>query len=309
MTGRIGRVGRFIIAAAAAALAAPAFAEPAAFASPDAAVDAIIAALGARDRAALIAVFGPEAEDVALSGEDARDRETWRSFLEAYKAMHRVAIDETGASATLFIGTDQWPFPAPIVKGDDGRWRFDAEAAREEVLARRIGENELDVIELLGGYVRAQQQFRLTDFDDDGVMEFASAVISDPGERNGLYWPPEEGAPDSPIGDFMARAADSGYNLDGEDRPPDPYLGYYFKVLTAQGPEAPGGAYDFRVNGNMVAGHALFAFPADYGASGIMSFMVGESGTVYEADLGEETLEAAAAVDRFVPDDAWTPVD
>lgn len=298
-----------LLVAASTLAASAALADPAAYNSPEAAVDAIIAALDARDADALVAVFGPDARDVALSGDITRDRETWGTFLRAYQEMHRLALNETGDGATLLIGADQWAFPAPLEKGDDGMWRFDPEAAREDVLERRIGNNELDVMALLPGYDRAQMAYRQADHDGDGVREFAAAILSAPGERNGLYWSAEEGEPESPIGDFVARAAASGYSIDGTDETPEPYLGYYFTILDGQGPDAPGGAYAYAINGNMVAGHAMLAFPAAYGETGIMSFMIGENGQIFEADLGEDTLERAAAITLFVPDAGWSPVD
>ncbi len=284
----------------------PALAAPQSFATPEAAVDAVIAALDATDKDALIAVFGPESEDVILTGDDAQDRDTWGEFLSNYRKLHRIEVD--GDTATLEIGTDLWPFPAPLVK-DAGGWHFDGDAAREEVTLRRIGENELDVIDLLRGYVRAQAAYRAEDPDNDGLRTFASAIISDAGTRDGLYWPDEPGAPESPIGDFMARAAAGGYNVDGTDVDPEPYLGYYYHILTKQGPHAPGGAMDYMVDGHMVAGHALIAFPSDYGDTGVMSFMVSENGTVYEADLGDDTLTVAAAIDSYDPGDGWSPVE
>jgi hypothetical protein len=221
--------------------------------------------------------------------------------------LHEIVDDGTGAIAKLEMGPDLWPFPAAIVK-DGAGWHFDAESARDEVLMRRIGQNELDVIDLLHGYVTAQATYRATDPDGDGLRTFADAIISDAGQRDGLYWPDEPDAPVSPIGDFMARAAADGYNFDGTDQEPDPYLGYYYRVLTRQGESAPGGAMDYMVGGHMVAGHALIAVPADYGDTGIMSFMVGEDDVVYEADLGEDTLNVAAAIDSFNPGDGWAPV-
>jgi hypothetical protein len=295
-------------AAASALLAAsvgPGRAEPAAFPSPEAAAEAVAAALEARDRAALIAIFGPENEDVILTGDDAADREAWGEFLDSYRQMRRIAVE--GETATLFVGRDQWPFPAPLVEGAAG-WSFDAVAAREEVLLRRIGQNELDVIDVLRRYVRAQAAYRASDPDGDGVRTFAAGVLSAPGTRDGLYWPPEPGAPASPIGDFMARAAADGYSLDGQDADPEPFHGYYFRVLTRQGPAAPGGALDYMVDGRMMAGHAMLAFPSAYGDTGIMSFMVAENGVVYEADLGEDTLAVAAAIEAFDPGDGWEPV-
>jgi hypothetical protein len=281
-------------------------AAPQYFESPDAAAEAVVSALEARDRDGLIAVFGPENEDVILSGDDAEDRDDWRGFLRAYRALHRMA-PESEDRVILQIGRDLWPFPAPLVRGEEG-WYFDAAAAREEVLLRRIGENELDVIELMRGYVEAQAAFRALDPDGDGLRTFAAGVLSSPGTRDGLYWPPEPGAPESPVGDFMARAAADGYNLDGTDAEPDPYLGYYFRVLTRQGSAAPGGALDYMVGGHMLAGHALLAFPAAYGESGIMSFMVGEAGVIWEADLGEDTLAVAGAIEAFDPGEGWVPV-
>jgi len=293
---------------AAGLLAAPlaAVAEPTAYPSPEAAVAAVIAALDARDRDALIAVFGPENEDVALTGDAEQDREIWSEFLAGYREFH--SIEDQGDRATLYIGRDRWPFPAEITPVPAG-WAFDAAGAREEVRLRRIGANELDVIALLHGYVRAQAAYRASDADGDGLPSFAAGVLSSPGTRDGLYWPPEPGAPESPVGDFMARAAADGYSLDGGDVEAEPYLGYYFRVLQKQGPAAPGGALDYLVGGRMLAGHALLAFPADYGETGIMTFLIGEAGTVYEADLGKDTLDLAGAIDTFDLGEGWTPVE
>ena len=253
-------------------------------------------------------IFGSENEVVIFSGDDAEDREVWSDFLSEYNEMNRVAVSDDGESATLYIGRDLWPFPASIVASDAG-WSFDAESAREEVLYRRIGRNELDVIELLDGYVRAQEAYRAADPDGDGVPGYASGILSTPGTRDGLYWPSEPGVPDSPIGDFLARAAADGYNVGDVDSDPDPYFGYYYRVLAKQGASAPGGAMDYAINGHMVAGHAMLAFPSNYGDTGIMSFMVGAAGVVYEADLGEDTHEIAGVIDSFDPGEAWVPVD
>ena len=282
-------------------------AEPAVFEGPEAAVSALVAALEARDRDALIEVFGPENEDVALTGGPEEDRAIWAEFMDDYRTLNRMEIDN-GERATLYIGRDLWPFPADIVAVDGG-WSFDAAGAREEVRLRRIGLNELDVIDLLHGYVRAQAAYRRSNPDGDGLPSFAAGILSSPGTRDGLYWPPEPGAPESPVGDFMARAAADGYGFEGVDVEPDPYLGYYYRVLRKQGPSAPGGAVNYVVDGRMLAGHALLAFPADYGGSGIMSFMVGEAGVIYEADLGEDTLSVADAIDVFDPGEAWSQVE
>ena len=289
-----------------ATMSSVALATPQSFESPEAAVDAVVAALEAIDREALLAIFGAENEDVILTGDDAEDTETWREFLTEYRQLHRIGTDAD--SATLFIGRTLWPFPVTLERGEAG-WSFDAEAARDEILLRRIGANELDVIALLEGYVRVQSEYRASDPDGDGMPSFASAILSDAGARNGLYWPPEPGAPESPIGDFMARAAAEGYEVDGEAIEAEPYLGYYYRVLTRQGEAAPGGALNYMVDGRMVAGHALLAFPAAYGETGVMSFMVGERGMVYEADLGPETLEVADAIEAFDPTESWSVVD
>jgi len=282
-------------------------AAPQSFATPEEAVASVISALEARDRDGLIAVFGAENEDVILSGDPQRDVDDWTAFFTAYKAMNRVAVE--GASARLYVGNDQWPMPIPLVQGGDGKWTWDAAAGREEMHDERIGRNELDVIELMKGYVRVQARFRQTDYDGDGVMEFAASILSDAGTRDGLYWPSADGVPESPLGDFVARATAIGYSIDGKDQDPEPYLGYYYKLLTKQGAGAPGGAMDYMVNGNMLAGHALLAFPADYGDSGIMSFLVGENGVVYEKDLGDGTIEAAGAIDAYDPADGWAKVE
>jgi len=202
-----------LLASAAPVIAA---AEPQSFATPDAAADAVIAALKARDPQALLAVFGPESSDVIFTGDEAEDREDWRGFLDSYEAMHRIAVEKTeaGERATIYIGRDQWPFPIEIVAAD-GQWRFDADGAREEVLLRRIGQNELDVIDLMHGYVRAQAAYRSENPDGDGLPSFASTILSSDGKHDGLYWDAAPGEPESPIGDFMARAAADGYQVDG----------------------------------------------------------------------------------------------
>lgn len=284
---------------------AAAWAAPEVFDSPDAAAAAVAGAIEAQDATKLIAIFGKENEDVVLTGNHGDDRETWRAFLDNYRTFHRVDTDANG-EATLYIGRDLWPFPAPIVRSGTG-WSFDAASAREEVRLRRIGQNELDVIDLMRKYVRAQATYRAED-PDGGLPAFAQSILSSPGKRDGLYWPPDPDAPQSPIGDFMARAAADGYNLDGTDEAPEPYLGYYYRILTKQGPEAPGGALDYKINGHMVAGHALLAYPADYGETGVMSFLVGEAGNVYQSDLGPETLKIAGAIESFNPGKGWTVV-
>jgi hypothetical protein len=281
-----------------------AFAEPATYPTPEAATEAFVTALQARDRAALLAIFGPESEDIISSGDPDQDAEARDQFLAEYGTFHQI-VPAGDNRVELQIGRSLWAFPVAMTKSDAG-WSFDAVAARDEILARRIGMNELDVIELMQRAVAVQSAFRQTDYDGDGVMEFASSILSTPGQRDGLYWPPEEGTPESPIGAFMAQAAADGISIDGVDQAPVPFLGYFFRILTRQGEAAPGGAYDYMVNGNMVAGHALLAYPAEPGDTGVMSFMMGESGQIYEANLGEATLEVAGGIDSFNPTEGWT---
>lgn len=274
------------------------------FPTPEAAVDAILDALHARSAEDLIAVFGAEAEGVILTGEAPRDRAAWGEFLDMYDDGNFINIIY-GDTAVLFIGEDNWSFPAPMRLGDDGLWAFDVEEAREEILTRRIGRNELEVIEIMHGYVQAQTEYRSQDFDGDGVKEFASNILSSPGQKDGLYWPGK----DSPVGDFVAQAAADGYSIDGTDHDPVPYAGYYYRLLNSQGEDAPGGAMDYIINGHQVAGHGLVAAPASYGDTGIMTFMVSENGIVMEADLGEDTLEKLVGITSYNLGEDWAPAE
>lgn len=279
----------------------PVSAEPARYASPFDALEGLISALQIGDGKAVLTVFGPENKELMSSGDADRDAQNRASVLALYGEGYRMEPQEDG-SVVFALGADGWPFPVPLKRGEQG-WAFDAEAGRAEVNNRTIGLNEIDVIDLLDAYVGVQTGFRQVDQDGDGVMEFARQIISSAEQRDGLFWPDTE----SPVGEQLARASASGFNDGQSDRPPEPYLGYYFKILTRQGDNAPGGAMDYLVNGNMVAGHALLAVPADYGASGVHSFMVSENGVILQAVLGEETLEIAAEMDAFDPGADWAP--
>ncbi|MHA3979665.1 DUF2950 domain-containing protein [Halovulum sp. GXIMD14794] len=279
--------------------------DAASYASPDEAVASLASALETAEVGPLLEVFGADAEDMVQSGEGPEDREDWADLLSLIQGGHAFEEQEDG-SLVLSLGDDDWPFAVPLAKNDDGSWSFDTEAGRDEVFARRIGMNELDTIEILEGYVDVQAEFRLVDHDSDGVMEFAMHILSSsPEARDGLYWPGD----DSPIGDFVASAAAEGYEIDGEAQEPQPYNGYLFRMLHAQGASAPGGAYDYVVNGNQVAGHALVAYPAIYGETGVSTFIVSEAGVVYEADLGEETADLAFDMTSFDPGEGWSPVE
>jgi hypothetical protein len=282
--------------------AGPLWAEPANYATPFDALEGMISALQATDRTAVLTVFGPENEDLISGGDLTEDANNRIALLGLYREGYRLEPQEDG-SVVFAFGADGWPFPVPLVRGTEG-WSFDAEAGHQEVVDRALGLNEIEVMDLLEAYVDVQADFRRADHDGDGVMEFARQIISSAETRDGLFWPGQ----DSPLGERLARASESGFNDGTQDRAPEPYLGYYFRILTSQGDAAPGGALAYLVNGNMVAGHAILAVPAAFGETGVHSFMVSENGVILEADLGEDTLEIAATIEAFDPGSDWTPV-
>lgn len=278
---------------------------PMRFESPDAAAMALIEASADEGRDALYGVLGSDL-DALVSGDPVADAADRQRFLElARQAAH--IEDETEDSAILVIGPEDWPFPIPLAKDDDG-WYFDTAAGMEEVLDRRIGLNELHAIATARAFVDAQMEYAAADPDGDGVRAFAGRLWSAEGSKDGLYWPTEAGEPESPMGPLVAQAVDEGYGIREQGEQPRPYHGYYFKILTAQGPGAPGGAMSYMDGGHLTGGVALLAWPATYGNSGIMSFQVNQRGMVYEADLGEATATVAAAMDAFNPDEDWEPV-
>ncbi|MDK3072500.1 DUF2950 family protein [Sedimentitalea sp. JM2-8] len=278
-------------------------AEPAIYGSPTDTVMAFMDALNASDQEALLTVFGPENRDLLLSGDSVEDRINRIAILTMYREGYRLEPQDDG-SVVLALGEDGWPFPVPIARTGDG-WGFDADAGYAEVTAREIGGNELDVIDLLDAYGDVQMAFRLVDQDGDGVMEFARRIISSAEDRDGLFWPGQN----SPMGANLARASVFGYNDGVEDRSPEPFGGYYFRILEGQTDAAPGGAMSYLVNDQMVGGHALLAVPANYGESGVHSFMVSENGVILQADLGENTLELAADMTLYDPTGDWSPVE
>ncbi|MEP2031176.1 MAG: DUF2950 domain-containing protein [Paracoccaceae bacterium] len=285
-------------------ISGPIAAEPATYATPQDAVEAMMTALTAGEREAVQIVFGPEAQDFMSTGDDREDRHNRDTILAMYSEGFRMIPQEDG-SVVLALGANGWPFPIPIGRTGD-TWAFDVVAGREEVRDREIGLNELEIIDLLEAYVDVQAAYRLVDHDGDGVMEFARQIISSsPTARDGLFWP----EPDSPLGELFARASVDGYSNGEEDFDPEPYLGYYFRILTEQTDAAPGGPMNYLVNDNMVGGHALLAVPADFGVTGITSFMVSENGIVLESILGEETLEIAAPMAAYDPTEEWVPVE
>jgi hypothetical protein len=281
---------------------ADALAEPQAFGSPEAAAQALRDALEAQDGEALRAIFGPEYADDLIGSDIAIVQEEMRETLEAMRATTALLPDADG-SVILTIGRQAYPFPVPIVREGDS-WYFDSAAGLEEVLDRRIGENELAAIEALRAYVQAQVDYASVDRDGDQVLEYAQRVISTAGQRDGLYWASAPGEPVSPFGPFIAEIS---MLLEGKELG-DPYRGYYYRVLKGQTEHAPGGAYEYVINGNMIAGFAMLAWPAEYGETGVMTFQVSHQGDVLEADLGPETAEIAAVIDAYDPDVSWTEV-
>lgn len=280
-------------------------ADPGQYQTPQDALEAMMSALRNADKAAVLEVFGAEAEDYLSDGDPAEDQLNRLALLGLYQEGYRFEPQDDG-SVMVALGADGWLFPVPIDKLKGGSWAFDNEAGREEVRLRQIGANELEIIDLLNAYVGIQSTFRQSDMDGDGVMEFAQRIISSSSEaRDGLFWPEE----DTLLGELFARAAATGYNDGTSDQPPEPFFGYYFRVLTGQTDAAPGGAMEYVINGNMVGGHALLAVPAVYGETGVHSFMVSENGAVLEAVLGEDTLTIAADMFAYDPTDNWVSVN
>ena len=271
--------------------------------TPQAAVDALVAAAKADDEKAGLAVFGKAGEDIISSGDKVSDDAIRKRFVESYDAKHQIAMDGD-AKATLVIGQNDYPFPVPLVR-KAGLWSFDTEAGRREVLVRRIGRNELNAIQTSLAYVDAQDEYAAKD-RGAGVGVYAQRLVSEPDKKNGLYWPTAAGEEESPLGELFAAASKQGYRA-GEGR--TPYHGYYYKILTKQGPSAPGGAHDYVVNGKMIGGFALVAYPAEYRNSGVMTFLVNYDGTVYQKDLGRDTTALAEEMTAYNPDKTWTKAD
>jgi hypothetical protein len=273
-----------------------------AFDTPQHAAEALIDAAHRFDRRALEELFGPAFNDLVLSGEEAQDRRRAGEFVAKAGEKTSVSVDpENRKRALLLVGTEDWPFPIPIVKRGV-RWSFDAEAGRQEILYRRIGANERDAIAICRGYVDAQHEYALQKREGYNVNQYAQRIVSTPGTQDGLAWQTADGTWEGPVGEAIARAIEQGYGR-GE-----PYHGYFFKVLKGQGPAAPLGQLDFVVNGAMIGGFALAAAPADYGVTGVQTFIVSHDGVVYQQDLGEVSLEEFEKMELFNPDEPWTPV-
>jgi len=294
------------VCAVCAALAPPARAaatKQQTYATPEAAVEALVAALKSGDTKSVLAVLGADAKPILDSGDAVADRAARENFISLFDAAH--SFDKTDDSkAILDVGTDKWPFPIPLVK-TDGSWRFDTAAGKKEVLARRIGRNELATIQVCLAFVDAQREYFALSPQGDKLHYYAQLFISTKGKRDGLFWETTDTETPSPLGPLVARARGEGYRAGGK---PIPYHGYYFRILKGQGPSAQGGAYDYVVRGKMIGGFALVAYPAEYGNSGIMTFMVNQDGVVFEKDLGRDTAARARAITKFDPDSSWTKV-
>ena len=268
------------------------------FASPEAAGSALFEAAKAGDQNALMAVFGPDGKDLLFSGDAVKDKNTAQRFVDGYSRMHRWGKNQAGREI-LYLGADNFPFPIPLDQNAQGQWAFNTAAGKDEVLARRIGDGELTAIGVLTEIVGAQHEY----FNQ--AHQYAQKFVSDEGQRDGLYWPAAEGQRPSPLGPLADVAKALGYSRSDK---PQPFNGYYYRILTQQGDSARGGARDYMANGKLSGGFAVVAYPAKHGDSGIMTFLVGKDGVVYQKDLGEKTAEAAAVITDYNPGEGWTVV-
>jgi len=285
-------------------LSLAAVAQQKSFSSAENAVKALIAAAKNNDNKEMMAIFGPGARELIFSGDEVADKQRRARFLKAYDDKNRLV--QQGSDMVLVIGNEDWPFPIPVMKKGDS-WVFDIDRGKEEILNRRIGENELFTIQVCLAIVDAQREYAIKDRNRDGLLEYAQKFRSDPGKKNGLYWDAKPGEPESPLGPIMVQARGEGYQQKTSSTP-SPYHGYYYRVLTAQGKDAPGGAYSYLWRGKMIGGFAVVAYPAEYGNSGVMSFIVNHDGKVFQKDLGKNTAAAAQGMKVYNPDKTWTEV-
>ncbi len=267
------------------------------------AVAALLVALQKDDQDAMLDIFGRQYEEELIGGDEAASRENQRIVARAMQT-HTNLVDDGRNRKILIIGSEEWPLPFPLVR-EKRRWRFDTEAGIEEVVNRRVGQNELGAISNCYAAIDAQVEYASTDRDGDEVLEYAQVIISTEGKKDGLYWEAADGEEASPFGPFIA---DAKSYLKGRD-PGDPFRGYFYKVITRQGADAPGGRYDYIINGNMIAGFGLIAFPADHSNSGVMTFMCNHQGKVYETDFGPDSDLIAAGIDEYNPDASWKLVE
>ena len=275
------------------------------FASPDDAGNALQTAAKSGDQNALLTIFGPDSKEIISSGDPVQDKNVTEAFVAGYGAMHRWRKMEDG-SQILLVGADNFAFPIPLKKNAGGQWFFDTAAGKDEILSRRIGRNELAIIDVSGAVADAQAQYFSQLHDGEKTKQYAMKFISDPGKQNGLYWKSPDGQPQSPLGPLAAFATSEGYRAKPEGH--TAFHGYYFRMLNGQSDKAPGGAKDYIVDGKMVRGFAFVAYPAEYGNSGVMTFMINQDGVLLQKDLGKTTTETATSMTQFDPDAGWKPV-
>ena len=273
------------------------------FASVDQAAQALVDAMRSGDRKEMLAILGEDAKSLIWSGDEVVDRRARERFVTAWDEKHR--FEGGGGKVVLVLGRDDFPFAIPLVP-DSVSWRFDTAAGKEEVLNRRIGRDELYAIQTCLAYVDAQREYYARDPDGDALLQYAQKFASTPRRRDGLYWPTRPGETPSPLGPLVARARGEGYSK--RSTAPVAYWGYYYRILTAQGKGAPGGVYDYMAHGKLLGGFALVAFPAQYGVSGVMTFIVNQDGVVYQKDLGQNTAAIARAMKEFNPDGTWQKI-
>jgi hypothetical protein len=289
-------------AAAPATTTAPAATTAKTFATPEVAVEALIAASEKSDVAALKDILGPGTDELVSSGDAVVDQSERAAFVARYREKHEF-VAGTPDHLVLQVGADEWPLPIPLVRNSEG-WYFDGDAGADELVLRRIGANELRTIDVMRGYVEAQEDYAAAAHDGGTAGVYAQKLRSDPGKQNGLYWETAAGEPESPAGPLLAEAASEGYGS-GKGLP---YHGYLYRILLSQGDAANGGAVNYVVDGKLSGGYAVVAWPADYGSSGIMTFMVNQDGIVWQRDLGEDTGKVVADITQFNPDESWTPI-
>ncbi len=267
------------------------------FSSPEEASDALVAAMQSKNEKALLEFLGPDGKQIISSGDETEDLQTRANFVQRYLEMHRL-VNEPNGTTTLYIGARNWPTPIPLVHNANG-WYFETEAGKREILYRRIGRNEMSAIRVCQELAAAEHEYH-----DAQHSQYAQTIFSDEGQHNGLYWKVTAGEPKSPIGPLVAMAVAEGY-APGRSDAPSPYRGYYFHILTMQGKNAPGGAKHYIVDGKMTEGFAFVAYPAEYRASGVMTFIVGSDGVVYQRDLGKATDAIANSMKKYDPDSTW----
>lgn len=302
-------IGSAVLVVVSGTIASMAFAaaEQPTFATPEQAVDALLAAVRAGSTDQLLDILGPGSRTLVSSGDDVADAQARAKFVSEYRDANEI-VREGETRAALVIGKDEWRFPFPMTK-QGAAWRFNATAGATEIVNRRIGANELSAIEVCRAYVDAQREYATDDRDHDGFVEYAQKFSSSPGRHDGLYWPSTARDGESPLGPLIASARAEGYGGSRVKGGYNPYHGYYYKILKRQGAAARDGDYDYVVKGHMIAGFALVAFPAKYGASGIMTFIVNHDGVVYQKDLGPLSAEHARSMTVFDPDPSWKPVN